>query len=223
MVLLQVSVVSMLTLLMCSKSVEHENGPFTKAGLGKLIFFDKDLSELGGQACASCHDPATGFSDPGHAATSEGAIKGVFGNRNSPAISYAHYTPALQVHTDDGTYTGGFFMDGRAGTLADQARKPFFNPLEMNLPDAHALAQKIKNAEYYSAFMKLYGEGNSDEQILDHVVDALALFQQTEVFHSFDSKFDAFLNDHSVFNAQELLGFNCLPTRSKANAHNVIL
>ncbi len=30
--------------------------------LGKALFFDENLSKNANQSCASCHDPATGFS-----------------------------------------------------------------------------------------------------------------------------------------------------------------
>ncbi|NIR25407.1 MAG: cytochrome-c peroxidase, partial [Gammaproteobacteria bacterium] len=32
--------------------------------LGKLLYFDENLSEPAGQACASCHHPDFGFADP---------------------------------------------------------------------------------------------------------------------------------------------------------------
>ncbi|HYO65776.1 MAG TPA: cytochrome-c peroxidase, partial [Archangium sp.] len=35
-----------------------------KVVLGKLLFFDTNLSKPAGQSCASCHDPETGFADP---------------------------------------------------------------------------------------------------------------------------------------------------------------
>jgi len=34
-----------------------------KTELGRLLFFDTRLSRDEGQSCASCHDPAKGFSD----------------------------------------------------------------------------------------------------------------------------------------------------------------
>ncbi|HLK14351.1 MAG TPA: cytochrome c peroxidase, partial [Fimbriimonadaceae bacterium] len=34
------------------------------AALGELLFNDTTLSEPGGMACVSCHDPSTGFSYP---------------------------------------------------------------------------------------------------------------------------------------------------------------
>ena len=50
--------------------------------LGSLLYFDEDLSEPSGQACASCHEPGFGFVDPdSDLPVSEGVIPGRFGGR----------------------------------------------------------------------------------------------------------------------------------------------
>jgi len=62
--------------------------------LGEALYFDENLSEPAGQACASCHEPAFGFVDPdSDLPVSEGVIPGLFGGRNSPASAYAMYAP----------------------------------------------------------------------------------------------------------------------------------
>ena len=38
--------------------------PAAETALGKLIFFDNNLSANGNQSCASCHDPAVGWTGP---------------------------------------------------------------------------------------------------------------------------------------------------------------
>ncbi|MFT7497320.1 MAG: cytochrome c peroxidase, partial [Urechidicola sp.] len=66
----------------------------TQAALGEKIYFDTNLSNPPGQSCASCHLSTAGFADPdSDQPTSEGAIAGRFGNRNSPTASYANQTP----------------------------------------------------------------------------------------------------------------------------------
>mgnify|MGYP005608441361 FL=1 len=57
-----------------------------KEQLGKLIFFDTALSNPPGQSCATCHTPANGFADTLSRPISEGAVKGLFSNRNSMTI-----------------------------------------------------------------------------------------------------------------------------------------
>ena len=63
--------------------------PNDKVQLGKKIFFDKHLSNPIGQSCASCHSPEAAFSDQAHGITSQGAVLGLFSNRNAPSIAIA--------------------------------------------------------------------------------------------------------------------------------------
>ena len=65
--------------------------PIDKVVLGKALFFDKNLSNPIGQSCATCHSPQTGFSDLNHSIVSEGAVDGLFGNRNASIVSYAMF------------------------------------------------------------------------------------------------------------------------------------
>ncbi len=109
--------------------------------LGKSLFFDTNLSDPPGQACAACHGPQVGYTGPDEAinkagAVYEGAVLGRFGNRKPPSAAYAGDSPILY---DDGkSWVGGMFWDGRAtgwtlgDPLAEQAQGPFLNPLEQN-------------------------------------------------------------------------------------------
>jgi cytochrome c peroxidase len=64
--------------------------------LGRMLFFDENLSNPPGQSCASCHHPMAGFADPDSAIpVSEGVVPGRFGGRNSPSAAYAAYSPAF--------------------------------------------------------------------------------------------------------------------------------
>src|SRR5262245_53953935 len=128
----------------CMKKDSPAPVPKTKVELGKAIFFDEHLSNPVGQSCSSCHNPNDGFSDPNHLSTSPGAVKGLFGSRNSTAITYSLYAPPLHYSTDLQTYVGGLFWDGRVNSLEEQAKKPFFNPIEMHLQGAGELAAKIQ-------------------------------------------------------------------------------
>ena len=61
-----------------------------KERLGKLIFFDTDLSLNGNQSCASCHGPGVGWVGDlsevnAHGAVYEGSIPGAFGDRKPPS------------------------------------------------------------------------------------------------------------------------------------------
>ncbi len=126
--------------------------------LGKSIFFDANLSVGGGEPCAFCHDPGMGFTSPhavfnGAGAVVEGSVPGRFGNRKPPSAAYASETPVFHHILDDGdvTFVGGAFLDGRAtgkvlgNATADQAQGPFLNPLEMGLPHAACVVERVLN------------------------------------------------------------------------------
>ena len=83
--------------------------------LGKQLYFDTRLSKDNTISCATCHDPALGWSDSGPTST---GIRGQKGGRRSPPVSNAAYSP-LQ------------FWDGRAPSLEEQAKGPIQNPIEM--------------------------------------------------------------------------------------------
>ncbi len=124
--------------------------------LGRALFNDPALSVNGDQPCAFCHDPATGFSGPladVNAAGSvyEGSVDGRFGNRRPPTAAYVSPGPVFHHVMEDGgvLFVGGAFLDGRAtgGALgqpaADQAQGPFLNPLEMAMPHAACVVQRV--------------------------------------------------------------------------------
>jgi len=192
-----------------------------KEALGKRIFFDKGLSEPRGQACASCHDPATAFSDPRRGATSEGVIKGFFGPRNAPSILYASFTPALQNGGDDGplAYIGGQFRDGRANFLEDQAKQPFLNPIEMANPSAHAVVVKLQAANYADQFKLVYGGDifSNDDAAFNALADALGAFERTKVFAPFSAKFDAYQRGETTLSEVEMRGLAVFTAADKGN------
>jgi cytochrome c peroxidase len=124
--------------------------------LGKSVFFDTNLSADGVMACAFCHGPGVGFTSP-HAdinaagSVVPGAVEGRAGNRKPPSAAYAAFSPVLHHIVEDGEviFVGGAFLDGRATgkvlgmPVADQAIGPFLNPLEMALPHAACVVQRV--------------------------------------------------------------------------------
>ena len=104
---------------------------------GKALFFDARLSSNGRISCASCHQPANGFTDT--LATGQGVGTG---NRRTMPIGQAVYSPWQ-------------FWDGRADSLWAQALGPIENPLEHDFTRtevAHLLA-----AQYRHTYEKLFG------------------------------------------------------------------
>jgi cytochrome c peroxidase len=143
-----------------------------KVALGRELYFDKRLSKDGSVSCATCHDPAKGFSDGRKVA--EG-IAGKKGARNSPTVLNAVFYEFQ-------------FWDGRAASLEEQAKGPMINPVEMGFDDhTQAVAAVRAVPEYAAEFRKLFGR----EVTIDDVVAAIASFERTVV--SGDSPFDRFM------------------------------
>jgi cytochrome c peroxidase len=97
-----------------------ESNPLTseKVALGRLLFFNSDLSRDRSRSCSTCHDPGRAFSDG--RAVAVGVFERV-GRRNSPALINRGYGRM-------------FFWDGRIATLEEQVLKPIEDPNEMDLP-----------------------------------------------------------------------------------------
>ena len=101
-----------------------------KIALGKKLFFEKRLSSNNKMSCNTCHNLKTYGVD--NQFTSLG-VKGKRGGRNSPTVynAFLHDTQ---------------FWDGREPDVEAQAIGPILNPVEMNMPNAAAVMEKIKNS-----------------------------------------------------------------------------
>lgn len=182
------------------------------AALGRALFFDVRLSSRGSQSCATCHDPATAFTDARDNGVNGAASLGddgmSLGNRNAPALTYAFLGPRFSTNAE-GDYVGGFFLDGRAATLVEQAGEPITNPLEMGLPDARAVRERLlENEAYVGAFENLMGPQAlaSAAAALGSVAVAISAFESTAEFASFDSRYDRYLRGELELTVAEELG-----------------
>ena len=191
--------------------------PIDKVVLGKSLFFDKNLSNPIGQSCATCHSPQTGFSDLNHSIVSEGAVDGLFGNRNAPIVSYTMFSPTLHYDSVDETYIGGLFLDGRVNSLEEQAKKPFLNPLEMNLTNIDMLVLKLRQANYYGLYQKVYGNSQDSQTIFNNITDAIATFEKSKEVNPFSSKYDYYLKGQATLTQLELQGLQLFNDSTKGN------
>lgn len=182
------------------------------ADLGRLLFFDTNLSNQRTQSCATCHDPSVAFVDARDSSVDGAASIGddghSIGDRNTPSAAYAYLTPNFHQN-EEGEYIGGLFVDGRAATLQAQAIEPLFNPIEMALRDPSIAQQRIaENPLYVEILSQIYGEDILLDA--DAVVDALgasmAEFEKTDFFSPFDSKYDRFLVGEYKMTALEEMG-----------------
>ncbi len=75
---------------------------------------------------------------------------------------------------------GGFFWDGRARTLEEQAGGPPLNPVEMGMPDKQSVVARIKeNPRLVDAFRSLFGAAVFDDtdQAFEAMTKAIAAYR----------------------------------------------
>ena len=195
------------------------------ARIGELAFKDPSLSASGRMSCQSCHDPAFGHGpSPFNTITAGpvalgGADLNQPGTRAVPSINYLRFNKAFHF-AKDGTPTGGFFWDGRAQSLADQAGQPLLNPAEMANASKPDVVAKLARAGYAEQFRVVFGADVFDDPEVAYarLAYAIAQYQQEDPdFAPFSSKFDAFQNGRAELTAQELRGLALFNAPNKGN------
>ncbi len=194
--------------------IAHGGGDYaTLEKLGAALFHDTNLSMNRTMSCSTCHMEAAGFTDAresdkvGHD-VSLGDDGASLGDRNAPSAAYAKFSPPFGRNTA-GEYVGGHFWDGRASTLEEQAGGPPLNPDEMGMPDKATIATRLKeNPDYAAAFGTQFGGDvfKSDDDAFAAMTKALAAFERSDEFSTFDSKYDRFLRGEEKLTDQEELG-----------------
>ena len=141
--------------------------------LGKMLFYDKLLSEGETQACADCHRQPDGFSD---------TLKFSLGVEELPGKRQAMPIFNMAWHTNQ------FFWDGRANLLRDQSLLPIQDELEMNETLEDVIAKLSAEQTYRDQFTRAFGS----EEITSEKM-SLAMEQFMLSIISNDSKYDKFL------------------------------
>ena len=170
-----------------------------KVRLGRWLFYDARLSADGTVSCATCHRPAHGFSEP--TATSTG-VGGQRGTRKAPPILNAAW-PIYPV----------WFWDGRATRLAEQAKGPLSNPLEMALPLEAVAAAVAAIPGYRRAFAGAFGDPRID---IERITEVLAAYEATRLSgNSRADRFDA--GDEAALSPAERQGRDLFFGRAGCN------
>ena len=148
------------------------------ASLGRVLFYDKNLSTNNTIACASCHKQEFAFGDT--ATTSLGVENGRT-VRHSMRLINTRY--AIETK---------FFWNERAASLEAQTTMPIVDHLEMGFSgqtgrgNLTSLITKLNGIGYYKELFKLaYGDATITEARMQ-----TALAQFVRSIQSFDSKYD---------------------------------
>lgn len=227
-----------LMLTACSAGTPAAGGLSDAAALGELIFKDVSLSASGQMSCATCHDPSRGHASPFETPVAFGGPgfpgdtgAGASGLRSPPTLRYLRFNTAFRW--DKGQPMGGFFWDGRANSLAEQAKGPFLSAFEMANASIEAVVARLAQTPYANRFKAVFGADSLGTPALafDRMAHALERYQIEEPdFAPFSSKFDAVVAGRASFSAAEQRGawlFNrsdkgncaaCHPSTAPANA-----
>jgi cytochrome c peroxidase len=188
---------------------DNTNGnPITDKGatLGRVLFYDTNLSSNNTISCSTCHIQANAFGDVAIASI---GINGTTA-RHSMRLANSRFANENK-----------FFWDERAATLEFQTTQPIQNHIEMGFSGTSGdgsistLITKLQSIGYYKELFK-YAFGS--EEITESKIQ-LALAQFVRSIQSFDSKYDAgralVANDNQPFTnftAQENQGKNLFIT-----------
>ncbi len=136
--------------------------------LGKVLFFDKNLSVNHNTACAFCHMPQTGFQGAIEiinktTVDQPGSVRTRFGLRKPPSAAYAAFAPPLYYRASTQDFVGGNFWDLRATGLrlrnpaASQSQGSPVNPEEMANQEPACVVRRISQSRYRSLFEDVLG------------------------------------------------------------------
>lgn len=176
------------------------NNPITDAGatLGRVLFYDVDLSKNHSISCASCHIQKFSFTDTARFST---GFNGQKTPRNSMGLIHARFQR-------DST----FFWDNRAASLEAQTLLPIQSTIEMGLTLDTMVARVAAKTFYPTLFKDAFG---STQITSDRISKALAQFVRS--MNTFGSRFRQGVNTAGGnpettpfpnFTAEENLGKN---------------
>ena len=193
------------------------NNPITDKGatLGRVLFYDKNLSADKSISCASCHKQEHAFGDNSVGST---GINGITGRQSMRLVNNRFARESK------------YFWDERATSLEEQTTMPIKDHIEMAFSgsngdlDFNALLLRLNEISYYKElFTFVYGTDEITEQKMQ-----LALAQFVRSIQSFDSKYDigrATVNfdifDFSNYTDQENHGKQLFNLESNYNQNGV--
>ena len=148
------------------------------ATLGRVLFYDKNLSFNNSTSCSSCHQQANSFGDVAVASIGANGTTA----RHSMRLVNTRFASEFK-----------FFWDERASSLEIQSTMPIKNHDEMGYSGLNGdasfsdLITKLSSIGYYKELFKfVYGT----EEITEGKIQS-ALAQFVKSIQSFDSKYDA--------------------------------
>ena len=142
---------------------DHDAGWDARAQLGRVLFYDRALSQNGAVSCGSCHHQGHGFAEP--IALSKGLRQ--------------ELTARNASHIVNAGFQSSYFWDGRATNLEEQVTMPLENHVEMGIRDLETLVNRLGQIDYYpDLFEQAYG---SPYPTVEGLREGLATFLRSMV------------------------------------------
>ena len=189
-----------------------------KATLGRVLFYDKQLSLNNSISCGSCHIQSHAFGDTSQQSM---GLNGGFTSRQSMRLVNTRFAdlPAM-------------FWDKRAVNLNNQVTQPIQDHIEMgfsgtgNQPGLDSLLDKLVTIDYYPELFDWAFDQSNTAISEVHVAECLEHFVSS--IESFDSKFDRGLqkainleNKFHNFSGSETNGKHLFLQAPQLNSQNV--
>ena len=168
-----------------------------KVQLGRMLFYEKKLSKGETQSCADCHLQVDGFSDIRQFSL---GVDDLPGKRQAMGIFNMAW------------HNSGFFWDGRAPMLRDQALMPIQDPLEMNETLENAVAKVQAEKKYRFQFARAFGDDTVTSERM-----GLAMEQFMLTILSMNAKFDKVLLGEATYTEAEQRGHDLFFTEFDPN------
>lgn len=188
-----------------------------KIALGRLLFFDPILSGTGTIACASCHDPAHGWSDrlPTPAGNGLARIK-----RNAPTLLNVAFNGLLAGIAIDPEHAP-MFWDNREAGLEAQVAVPIRAREEMRgdtCPEQDAMPRAVARVNSIAEYRERFRAVFDDVATAQNLPRALAAFERSIV--ATETPWDRFLRgDADALNARERHGLEVFQNAGCQHCH----
>jgi cytochrome c peroxidase len=178
-----------------------------QATIGRVLFYDKNLSATNSKACASCHFQENAFADGKQFSS---GFKTELTHRNSMAFN--------NLAVND-----GFFWDLRESNLQEMVLKPVSNHIEMGFTDINLICKKLEQFPHYK---KMFDNAYSNGITINNIANSLQLFLKS--IKSNNSKFDLnidpkqsnFFKDFPNYTNEENYGKQLFMKDGCMNCHN---
>lgn len=154
------------------------------ATLGRVLFYDQQLSTNNAVSCGSCHKQEFAFANN---LRFDKGFNGIELKRNSPSIQGIMGFSSNTFSNNNGMPTSSnqqkvlLFWDGRQNNVADMVLNPVLNHNEMNIPDFNTLVSKLGGLSYYlPLFQKAFGDQTITKERIAFALEGFVSCLNTE-------------------------------------------